>query len=161
MDSERNRASRDNVSGDTEQRASRGATPRSVGTQSAATHAPGAPTAGPSAGALPQGGAAPPDEARAAAAAAIAETPRERRLRTARRVGLYLYAFLALAVIAYLIALGASNTTSVAVSWVFGTSSVPLVWLVLSAAILGFSLGMLVSLLIRWRTRRRKQRVRD
>jgi hypothetical protein len=41
------------------------------------------------------------------------------------------------------------------VSWVFGTSRVSLVWLVVFAAILGWVLGLLVSALFRWRTRRR------
>jgi|GEM_PF-1215702 len=87
------------------------------------------------------------------------ETPKERRARKAHRVRLYVYVIFALAVVAYLIALGAANTAAVEVSWVFGSSSIPLVWLVLSAAVLGIALGLLVSLVIRWRTRRpHKQR---
>jgi len=77
-------------------------------------------------------------------------------MRTARRVRLYIYVFLALVLIAYLIALGAMNTAAVEVSWVFGTSSVALVWLVLSVAVLGVLLGLFISLLISWRTRRRR-----
>ena len=86
------------------------------------------------------------------------ETPKERRARKAHRIRLYVYVIGALIVVAYLIALGTANTASVRVSWVFGTSSVPLVWLVLSAAVLGVVLGLLISLVIRWRTRRPHKR---
>jgi uncharacterized integral membrane protein len=98
----------------------------------------------PTAGAGPVAPPGPPAETRGARAA-----------RKARRVWLYLMSFVALAVLVFLIALIAKNTQRVTVSWVFGTSRVSLVWLVVFAAILGWVLGLLVSALFRWRTRRR------
>jgi uncharacterized integral membrane protein len=73
--------------------------------------------------------------------------------RKAHRGRLHLYAFAAVAVLAYVIALGAMNTRHVKVDWVFGSSSVSLVWLVLFAAILGWLLGILITTVFRWRTR--------
>jgi uncharacterized integral membrane protein len=76
-----------------------------------------------------------------------------RRRRKAHRGRLHLYAFAAVALLAYVIALGATNTRHVKVDWVFGSSSVSLVWLVLFAAILGWLLGILITAAFRWRTR--------
>jgi uncharacterized integral membrane protein len=45
------------------------------------------------------------------------------------------------------------NTTRVKVSWVFGSSHVSLVWLVLFTAILGWLLGNLTTAAFHWRTR--------
>ena len=73
--------------------------------------------------------------------------------RNAHRTRLHLYAFGAVAVLVYVVALAASNTRHVKVAWVFGSSSVSLVWLVLFAAILGWLLGILITALFRWRTR--------
>ena len=73
--------------------------------------------------------------------------------RKAHRTRLHGYAVLAVALVAFLIALAASNTAHVKVSWVFGTSHVSLVWLVLFAAILGWLLGLLATAAFRWRTR--------
>jgi uncharacterized integral membrane protein len=81
------------------------------------------------------------------------ETREERLRREAHRRRLYGYAFVAVALFAFLIALAASNTARVKVSWVFGTSHVKLVWLVLFAAILGWLLGILITAALRWRTR--------
>lgn len=158
MDSER-----DHMGGD--RTGSAGRPPgRAPGDGSPGDLAPDGPIADPAeprSGELSLEVSAAPAATEAEAAESLGETPKERRARTARRVRLYLYVFVALALVAYLIALGAANTTSVDVSWVFGTSSVSLVWLVLSAAVLGFTLGILVSLLIRWRTRRRKKSTGD
>jgi Protein of unknown function (DUF1049). len=52
-----------------------------------------------------------------------------------------------------LIALVLANTGHVKISWVFGASSVSLVWLVLFSAILGLLLGMVLGALFHWRTR--------
>lgn len=52
-----------------------------------------------------------------------------------------------------LIALVIANTGHVQVSWVFGSSSVSLVWLVIFSAILGLLLGLVLGALFRWRTR--------
>jgi uncharacterized integral membrane protein len=73
--------------------------------------------------------------------------------RRAHRVRLYLYAFLAVALLVYVVALARSNTHRVRVDWVFGHSSVSLVWLVLLAVILGWLLGLMVAAVFRWRTR--------
>ena len=87
--------------------------------------------------------------------APITETRGARAARRAHRMGLFVLSFVTLAVLVFLVALIASNTRYVSVSWVFGTSRVSLVWLVVFAAILGWVLGLLVSALFRWRTRRR------
>jgi uncharacterized integral membrane protein len=73
--------------------------------------------------------------------------------RRSRRVRLYMYAFFAVALLVYVVALAGSNTHHVRVDWVFGNSSVSLVWLVLLAAILGWLLGLVVAAAFRWRTR--------
>ena len=81
------------------------------------------------------------------------ETRGARFSRKAHRGRLHLYAVLAVLVLVYVVALAVSNTAHVTVDWVFGSSSVALVWLVLFAAILGWLLGILITALFRWRTR--------
>jgi uncharacterized integral membrane protein len=81
------------------------------------------------------------------------ETRAERFRRKALRGRLHGYAVAAVALVAVLIALAASNTARVKVSWVVGSSHVSLVWLVLAAAILGWLLGLMTSARLRWRTR--------
>jgi uncharacterized integral membrane protein len=73
--------------------------------------------------------------------------------RNTHRTLLHLYAFGAVALLVYVVALAASNTRHVRVHWVFGSSAVSLVWLVLFAAILGWLFGILITTLFRWRTR--------
>ena len=85
----------------------------------------------------------------------VPETRGARAARNARRGWLFVLSFVTLAVLVLLVALIASNTRHVTVSWVFGTSLVSLVWLVVFAAVLGWLLGLLVGALFRWRTRRR------
>jgi uncharacterized integral membrane protein len=102
--------------------------------------------------------AASPDHQATVSGAASAgppgpETRGERLRRLGRRGRLHGYAFVAVAMFAFLIALAASNTARVKVSWVFGTSRVALVWLVLFTAILGWLLGILITSAFRWRTR--------
>jgi uncharacterized integral membrane protein len=96
-------------------------------------------------------------------AATHGETPRERSHRKAHRSRLHGYAIVAVALVAYLIALAASNTAHVNVNWVLGSSRVPLVWLVLIAAILGWLLGLAATAAFHWRTRapRRQHRARS
>jgi uncharacterized integral membrane protein len=84
----------------------------------------------------------------------VAETRGARFARKAHRTRLYLYAGAAVVLLVFLIALVLANTGHVKVSWVFGTSSVSLVWLVLGTAILGLLLGMVLGALFHWRTRR-------
>ena len=81
------------------------------------------------------------------------ETRRDRSRRNAHRTRLHGYAIVAVALVAFLIALAASNTAHVTVNWVFGTSHVSLVWLVLFAAILGWLLGLIATAAFHWRTR--------
>jgi uncharacterized integral membrane protein len=81
------------------------------------------------------------------------ETRGARFARRARRTRLYLYAGLAVGLVVVLIALVIANTGHVKVSWVVGSSSVSLVWLVIFSAILGLLLGMVLGALFHWRTR--------
>jgi uncharacterized integral membrane protein len=81
------------------------------------------------------------------------ETQRDRSRRKAHRTRLHGYAIVAVALVAFLIALAASNTAHVTVNWVFGSSHVSLVWLVLFAAILGWLLGLIATAAFHWRTR--------
>jgi uncharacterized integral membrane protein len=93
------------------------------------------------------------DAGQAAPESRIGETRGEHYRRMAHRTRLHGYAFVAVALFAFLVALAASNTARVKVSWVFGSSHVALVWLVLFAAILGWLLGILIAAAFRWRTR--------
>ena len=97
-----------------------------------------------------------PNTARAREAAAAAngtETRAEHFRRKALRGRLHGYAIGAVALVAFLIALAASNTAQVKVNWLIGSSRVSLVWLVLAAAILGWGLGLMASARFHWRTR--------
>jgi len=97
-----------------------------------------------------------PEVARAPAAASTAsgsETRGQHFRRKAHRTRLHGYAIAAVALVAFLIALAASNTAHVKVNWVFGSSHVSLVWLVLCAAILGWLLGLVATAAFHWRTR--------
>jgi uncharacterized integral membrane protein len=78
--------------------------------------------------------------------------------RRAHRARLHVYAIVTVALVAYLIALAVSNTARVKISWVFGTSHVSLVWLVLFGAILGWLLGLATSAGFQWRTRAPRRR---
>jgi len=88
--------------------------------------------------------------------ATAAETRGERFQRKAHRTGLYLYAFFTLALLVCLIALAVANTHQVEFSWVVGSSTVSLVWIVIFTAILGWLLGIVTSVVFRWRTRARR-----
>jgi uncharacterized integral membrane protein len=90
--------------------------------------------------------------------ASAPETQRSRKRRGAHRARLYFYAFAAVAMLIYTVAFAVSNTGRVHVDWVFATSSVPLVWLVLLTAILGWLIGLVLSAGLRWRTRRTTRR---
>ncbi len=91
------------------------------------------------------------DEAPAAATAV--ETRGARFSRKARRTRFHLYAFVTVALLVCLVALVATNTRQVKLSWVFGSSTASLVWIVLFSAILGWLLGIVSSAVFRWRTR--------
>jgi uncharacterized integral membrane protein len=97
-----------------------------------------------------------PSTARAREAAAAAngtETRGEHFRRKAHRGRLHGYAIGAVALVAVLLALAASNTAQVKVNWLIGSSRVSLVWVVLVAAILGWALGLIASARFHWRTR--------
>ncbi len=81
------------------------------------------------------------------------ETRAQHFRRKAHRTRLHSYAIVAVALVAFLIALAVSNTARVKVNWVFGSSHVSLVWLVLCAAILGWLLGLVATAAFHWRTR--------
>ena len=85
------------------------------------------------------------------------ETRRGRSRRMARRTRLYGYAVASVALFAFVIALASANTARVKVSWLFGSSHVSLVWLVLATAILGWLLGLLTSAALHHRTRAPRQ----
>ena len=89
--------------------------------------------------------------------AADGETRRERSRRKAHRSRLHGYAIMALALVVFLIALAVSNTAQVRVNWVFGSSQVSLVWLVLFTAILGWLVGLVATATFHWRTRAPRQ----
>jgi uncharacterized integral membrane protein len=84
------------------------------------------------------------------------ETSGERFRRKAHRTGLYFYAFSTVALIVCLVALAVANTHQVEFSWVVGSSTVSLVWIVIFTAILGWLLGIVTSVVFRWRTRARR-----
>ena len=84
------------------------------------------------------------------------ETRGERFRRKARRGGLYLYAFFTVALLVCLVALAVANARQVEFSWVVGSSTVSLVWIVIFSAILGWLLGIVTSVVFRWRTRARR-----
>jgi len=81
------------------------------------------------------------------------ETRRDRSRRKSHQARLHGYAVVAVALVAFLIALATSNTAQVKVNWVLGSSHVSLVWLVLFAAILGWLLGLVATAGFHWRTR--------
>jgi uncharacterized integral membrane protein len=89
-----------------------------------------------------------------------ATEPAEARLarlrRRGRRTVLYTWAFLLVTLLVVVIALAIANTRQVKVSWVVGTSHASLVWLILAAAVLGWLLGIVTSVVFRLRTRRRR-----
>jgi uncharacterized integral membrane protein len=93
--------------------------------------------------------------------ASAEETSGARLRRKAHRTRLHGYAIATMALVAYLVALAASNTAHVKVSWVFGSSQVSLVWLVLFAAIIGWLLSLVTSATFHWRTRAPRRRAGD
>lgn len=86
----------------------------------------------------------------------VAQEPRRDRLRRhGRRTWLYTWAGALVALLVILIALVVANTRSVKVSWVVGSGHQSLVWIILVTAILGWLLGIVTSVVFRFRTRRR------
>jgi uncharacterized integral membrane protein len=87
----------------------------------------------------------------------VAETRGQRFRRKAHRTGLYLYAFLTVVLLVCLVALAVANTDKVEFSWVVGSARVSLVWIVIFSAVLGWLLGIVTSMVFRWRTRARRR----
>jgi uncharacterized integral membrane protein len=67
--------------------------------------------------------------------------------RHARRTWLYTWAGALVALLVILIALAVANTRTVEVSWVLGSTRQSLVWIILVAAILGWLLGIVTSVI--------------
>jgi uncharacterized integral membrane protein len=95
----------------------------------------------------------PAAQAPTAPTAPPGESHRAHTRRMAHRTRLHLYAVAAIALLVYVVALATTNTHRVRVDWVFAHSTLPLVWLTLFAAIIGWLLGTLITLLVRMRTR--------
>jgi uncharacterized integral membrane protein len=77
--------------------------------------------------------------------------------RMAHRTRLHLYALVAVVLLVYVVALATTNTRRVPVDWIFAHSSVPIVWLTLFSAIVGWLLGILLTMLFRAQTRAPRQ----
>jgi uncharacterized integral membrane protein len=99
---------------------------------------------------------AEPDPPQTQPATEPAEPRIDRLRRHGHRTKLYLWAFGLVALLVVLIALIASNTRQVKLSWVVGTGHASLVWIILASAVLGWLLGILTSVIFRLRTRRRR-----
>jgi uncharacterized integral membrane protein len=63
------------------------------------------------------------------------------------------YSLLAVALSAFVVALAAANTARVKVNWLFASSLVSLIWLVLAAAVLGWMLGLVTYAALQRRNR--------
>jgi uncharacterized integral membrane protein len=89
----------------------------------------------------------------------VTREPRGESIRRhARRTWIYTWAGALVALLVILIALVVANTRTVEVSWVLGSTRQSLVWIILAAAILGWLLGIVTSVIIRRRTRRTSDR---
>ena len=76
--------------------------------------------------------------------------------RHGHQTGLYAWAFGLVALLVALIALVIANTRQVKLSWVVGTGHASLVWIILASAVLGWLLGIVMSVVFRLRARRRR-----
>ena len=74
--------------------------------------------------------------------------------RRARRAWLYTWTGALVALLVILIALVVANTRKVEVSWVFGSTRQSLVWIILVTGIVGWLLGIVTTIVFRFRTRR-------
>jgi len=86
------------------------------------------------------------------------ESRRERFGRHSHRTRLYLTAAVLVACLVLIVVLVVQNTRQVRVGWVFGHSTISLVYLVLFATVLGWILGVATSIAFRRRTRVRRGR---
>lgn len=84
----------------------------------------------------------------------VPESQRARLVRHGRRARLYAMAGAFVALIVVLTALTTANPRSVKLDWLVGSTNTSLVWIVLAATAVGWLLGILMSTLFRYRTRR-------
>ena len=90
-----------------------------------------------------------------APSATVPVEPRIERLRRhGHQTGLYAVAIGLVVMLVVLIALVVANTRQVKLSWVIGSGHASLIWILLATAVLGWLLGILTSVLFRFRTRR-------
>jgi uncharacterized integral membrane protein len=92
--------------------------------------------------------------ARAAAPSSAVESRSARAARHGRRARLYATAAVFVALLVVLVALAAANDRTVKLDWILGSTHASLVWVILAAAIFGWLLGIVMSALFRFRTRR-------
>jgi uncharacterized integral membrane protein len=90
-----------------------------------------------------------------AANAPVSESRRERLGRHSHRTRLYLTAAVLVACLVLIVVLVVENTRQVRVGWVFGYSTISLVYLVVFATVLGWILGVATSIVFHRRTRTR------
>ena len=81
----------------------------------------------------------------------------DRLRRRGRHTGLYVWAFVLVALLIIVIALVAANTREVQVSWVAGTGHASLVWIIVAATVIGWLLGIVTAIVFRYRTRPPRQ----
>jgi uncharacterized integral membrane protein len=100
----------------------------------------------------------PPDDERTPQPAheQVGEPSRARLLRHARQLRLYSSATAVVALLSILILLISVNVRTVKIDWVIGSTRTSLVWIVLTATVLGWLLGIATSISFRYRTRRRQ-----
>jgi uncharacterized integral membrane protein len=97
-----------------------------------------------------------PEKPDTAAPTIEAESRLRRGIRYSHRTGLYAALVVAIAAVVFLILLIAQNTRRVKVDYVFGSTLMRLIWLVVISAITGWVLGIVTSFLVRRRTRWRR-----
>jgi uncharacterized integral membrane protein len=90
----------------------------------------------------------------ATAAPSSVEPRRARAARHGRRARLYATAIAFVALLIVLVALAAANDRTVKLDWIAGSTHASLVWVILVATVLGWLLGIIMSALFRFRTRR-------
>lgn len=74
--------------------------------------------------------------------------------RHARRVRLYATAVMFVALLVLLVVLASANTPVAKLDWVFGSTHASLAWIVLTAAVFGWLLGIVTALVFQHQTRR-------
>jgi uncharacterized integral membrane protein len=103
-------------------------------------------------------GAPPREPNLEAASASVSESRAERVRRHGRRVRLYTWAAVFVALLIVLIVLISANTRTVKLDWAVGSTHASLVWIILAAAVLGWLLGITTAVVFRYRTRRPRSR---